>query len=217
MKVCLNCGQEKSLNSFFKDKSSKDGLKYKCKDCIKVYRNSYNSENKDKIQEYYLQNKSQICKFSAQYYEKHKIKHKHRGDLWKSQNKDKIRGYENKYRLKKKVWFKIKNSISCRIWGLLKGNSKPFRTETYLGCSIDYYKVYLESLFLPEMNWDNYGTIWEIDHIVPCINFNIEVEDEMLKCFHYSNTQPLFKTTKIAEGLGYSGQIGNRNKNKYIN
>ena len=26
-------------------------------------------------------------------------------------------------------------------------------------------KLYLESLFTEEMNWENYGTYWEIDHI----------------------------------------------------
>lgn len=26
-------------------------------------------------------------------------------------------------------------------------------------------KIHLESLFTDEMNWDNYGTYWEIDHI----------------------------------------------------
>jgi hypothetical protein len=39
------------------------------------------------------------------------------------------------------------------------------------------------------MNWENYGKIWDIDHIIPlasAIN-----EQEVLKLNHYTNLQPL--------------------------
>ena len=62
------------------------------------------------------------------------------------------------------------------------------------------------------MTWDNHGEIWEIDHIIPCSKFNLTEEKQQKECFHYTNLQPLFKTTKIAESFGYNDQIGNRNK-----
>lgn len=61
------------------------------------------------------------------------------------------------------------------------------------------------------MNWNNWGQIWEIDHKLSCSNFNLSKLGEQKKCFNYKNTQPLFKTTKIAKDLGYD-EIGNRNK-----
>jgi len=43
------------------------------------------------------------------------------------------------------------------------------------------------------MNWDNYGLYgWHIDHIIPCDAFNLIEEEEQLKCFHYTNLQPLW-------------------------
>ena len=36
-----------------------------------------------------------------------------------------------------------------------------------LGCSIWELKKHLESLFEEEWNWDNYGKVWEVDHIIP--------------------------------------------------
>jgi hypothetical protein len=62
------------------------------------------------------------------------------------------------------------------------------------------------------MTWSNHGEIWEIDHIKPCSSFNLADIEQQKQCFHYSNTQPLFKTTEIAESLGYENEIGNRNK-----
>jgi hypothetical protein len=64
------------------------------------------------------------------------------------------------------------------------------------------------------MTLDNYCE-WEIDHIKACANFDLTKLEEQKQCFHYTNLQPLFKTTEIAESFGYINQIGNRNKNKY--
>ena len=64
------------------------------------------------------------------------------------------------------------------------------------------------------MSWENHGEIWEIDHIVGCANFNMEYLEEQKKCFHYTNMQPLFKTSDIAKSFGYIEHIGNRNKPK---
>ena len=67
------------------------------------------------------------------------------------------------------------------------------------------------------MSWKNHGDVWEIDHIIPCFQFDLTNIKQQKECFHYTNIQPLFKTTKIAESFGYFDKIGNRNKsNKLI-
>lgn len=213
MKKCIICNKEKNLKEFFKDKSSKDGLKYKCKSCVKQYREIYNVENKEKIKTYNSKNNEIIKKQKKEYYVNNKTEHKLRGYEWKKENKEKVRLYEKKYKEKNKIWFQIKNSISCRLWSSLKNNSKKsHKTEKYLGCNIDKYKQYLEYLFLPEFTWDNYGKIWEIDHIKPLSKFNLIKEEEQFSAFNYKNTQPLFKTTEIAEFFGYVNYVGNREK-----
>jgi hypothetical protein len=81
-----------------------------------------------------------------------------------------------------------------------------------LGSTIEECRLYLESQFKPEMTWENHGEVWEIDHIIPCSSFDLTDTEQQKQCFHYSNTQPLFKTTSIAESFGYKNEIGNRNK-----
>jgi hypothetical protein len=217
MKLCHVCKKEKEKINFSQDKSSKDGLKYKCKECIKNYRKEYNKENKNKNKEYNIKNKDKIKQIKQEYYKNNKETHSIRVKEWQLQNKDKIKNYEKNYKEKNKIYFKIKNSIFCRLWGSIKNKSKKqHKTEQYLGCSINDYKKYLENLFYPEMNWSNYGSIWEIDHIIPISSFNLIKEEEIFKGFNYKNTQPLFKTTQIAKDLGYKNERGNRNKNNKL-
>jgi hypothetical protein len=64
------------------------------------------------------------------------------------------------------------------------------------------------------MSWENHGKIWEIDHIKACSNFDLTKLEEQQQCFHYTNLQPLFKTTGIAKSFSYIDQTGNRNKYK---
>jgi hypothetical protein len=43
------------------------------------------------------------------------------------------------------------------------------------------------------MNWDNHGTVWELDHKKPISSFILSNPDEQKICFHYTNLQPLIK------------------------
>jgi hypothetical protein len=43
------------------------------------------------------------------------------------------------------------------------------------------------------MSWENYGLGgWEIDHIIPCVKFNMTKLEEQKACFNYKNLQPLW-------------------------
>mgnify|MGYP003522388959 CR=1 FL=1 len=101
--------------------------------------------------------------------------------------------------------------MNDELKNIIKG-SITNKLKEYLGCSLIELKIYLEELFKPEMNWSNHGEIWEIDHIKPISSFDLNIIEEQRKCFYFSNLQPLFKTTEIAESFGYLNEIGNRDK-----
>jgi hypothetical protein len=73
----------------------------------------------------------------------------------------------------------------------IKGNYRRSGILKYLGCSIAELKSYLEQQFTAKMTWENYGMYWSMDHILPCCSFNLSDEQEIKKCFHFSNLQPL--------------------------
>lgn len=128
------------------------------------------------------------------------------------ENKEKIYKYNRKHRNIPKN--RLLENLRSHICVMLKQTKtyKKNKTISYLGCNINEYKNYLESLFLPEFTWDNRGEIWEIDHIEPLSKFDLTIEENIYKAFNYKNTKPIFKTSEIAESFGYIGYIGNRDK-----
>lgn len=86
----------------------------------------------------------------------------------------------------------------------LKAN-KPCNTLELVGCSWDDLKKHLENQFAKGMSWANHGRLWHIDHQIPCTKFDLTKEEEVRRCFHFTNLQPLWarenlqKYNKITE------------------
>ena len=99
-------------------------------------------------------------------------------------------------------------SIRTRIRNAFKINSKTSSTESLLGCTMQFFRNYIENKFANGMSWDNYGNKknqWSLDHIYPISKFDLTKEEEQKKAFHYKNCQPLWaienfkKSDKILE------------------
>jgi hypothetical protein len=228
MKKCNKCNKEKEFNNFYKKKTASDGYSNICIEC----RKEYNKEKKVDIQTYYLENKEQYQNNSKKYYQNNKDIVKQNVNIWQKSNPFLVKDYLKKWNYNNreyfKKWrnnkyntdlnFKLRIILGNRLNECLKKSktNKNSNIISLLGCTLEECKLYLEKQFLPEMNWDNQGTIWEIDHITPCSLFNLTKEEKQKECFHITNLQPLFKTTEIAESFGYKDYIGNRNKNSKI-
>lgn len=241
--LCKTTNSKKNLNKYLQDnewveKRKKYNKEYneKNSEYIKEYSKQYSLKNqetiKEKRKEFNKNNREKLKEYACRYRlipgKKEEIYSQRK--IYNQENRDIIREYgikwgkENRDRLNKRSRIQYETNhnhrtrmlISSRIRSALDGKSKPKGTIEILGCSIDEFKQHLESLFLPEMNWQNHGEVWEIDHILPCASFDFTQEGNIEKCFHYTNHQPLFKTTEIAESFGYTDQIGNRNKGKNI-
>lgn len=67
-------------------------------------------------------------------------------------------------------------------------------TRDNLGCSISFLKMWITYQFDAYMNWNNYGNwsqYWQIDHVFPCSSFDFTNEEDIKKCWHWSNLRPL--------------------------
>lgn len=107
-------------------------------------------------------------------------------------------------RYKNDVVFKLSLKIRNRVNAALKKNKKISSAVRLLGCSLDFLKQYISSQFREGMTWDNWGTVWELDHIEALWKFDLEDPIQFKQAVHYINLQPLtipehkFKTSNEA-------------------
>ena len=89
---------------------------------------------------------------------------------------------------------KLSSNISRAIRFSIKKNSKANRHwEMLVDFTIDQLKKHLEKRFKPGMTWENYGSVWEIDHKIPIAVFNFEKPEDIdfRLCWSLKNLQPL--------------------------
>ena len=153
-KTCSKCKIEKPLSEFSKNKSKKDGLQDRCKECCAFYEQQnkdkrreyfslYHQQNKDKIKEqqalYYQQNKDERKEYQTLYNKQNKEQIKEQKDLYREQNKHKIKEYyqQNKDKIKEyqTLYLQQKNSEqpACVYRILNKQNGKVYIGQTRIG------------------------------------------------------------------------------------
>ena len=165
MKRCCVCKDKLDSKMFYKNKARPDGLQTRCKLCDKTYQNTTKKE------------------YNLKYFLDY-------------QKQDKVKEYQKKHRKKRylhDINYQISSKCRSRITEAIRYNFKKGIGVELLGCSIIDYKMYIESKFLTDMNWENYKSLWEIDHIIEVHKFDLTIEKNKYSCFHYTNTQPLYK------------------------
>lgn len=206
MKKCTSCNEMKNIDEFYKTSRHIDGLFYHCKSCDKIKKDLKRTtkDHKDKEKEY---NKKRNTNPEIKLFrKKYQLEYNQRPQVRKKLND----------RFKNDINFKMSTLLRNHLNRTLKGINKTSSVLDLVDMDITSFKDYIESKFLEGMSWDNWGSIWELDHIKGCCNFDLSKIEEQEKCFHFSNYQPLFKTTEIAISLGHNNLVGNRNKPKKI-
>ena len=183
-KTCNCCGRRLPVTDFKVAMSCLDGRSGQCKNCEKekliVYNKSLTSEQREQRRQYQkdytAENKEHIIAYQKQY---------------KLANAEKIKQYD-KERYRKN---KLNKSMSCWLRTALKENKAERHWEDLVPYNLEQLKEHLESQFTPEMSWDNQGSYWEIDHIIPQNTFSFETENDLgfKICWSLMNLRPLEK------------------------
>lgn len=200
MKKCNKCEKTKNIEDFPKNKSQ-------CKICInrrnKEYRDKMGEKWKESRKKYYQKNLEKLRLEKRTYHELNKDKKTEYDKKYRELNKESIKKNKRKWELKNKnnPILKIKRNLRRRIHHALIKGYKSASTFELIGCTVNEFKIYIESKFQNDMSWENYGTKgWHIDHIIPCSSFDLTDPEQQKLCFHYSNQQPLWAKDNLKKG-----------------
>jgi len=172
----------------------------------------WNKNNPDKIASYRFKNKIAINENSKKWQKKNREKSYEVHRKWRERNKDKLREkaridreknkdeklllrrIKSKERKLKDPIFKFSENIRSLISISFKkqiGIKKSLKTETILGCSLDFFREYILSLCPEGVTLKDFGKYgYHIDHILP-ISLGI-TEEDVIKLNHYTNLRPLW-------------------------
>ena len=57
----------------------------------------------------------------------------------------------------------------------------------YFGLDIENFRKWIELQFQEEINWENFGSAWQFDHIVPVTYFDFSQEEDLKLCWNFTN------------------------------
>jgi hypothetical protein len=211
-RICNICTIKKPLTSEFFHKKL-DSFHSICKECRRTQEKTR-----------YLKQKSKKNIQSKDYYQSHKDQLKLYAKNYRQENEEKLANYE-KLRYKKKSEkrkilaakdgsSKILHNMRVCINRCVRNKQKSSPTLKYLGCSLEEFKIHLESKFDSKMTWSNYGRPtgtnrdgWHIDHIKSLASFKFsssdtseQFEEKLKLAWHHTNLQPLWGLDNISKG-----------------
>jgi hypothetical protein len=164
--------------------------------------------------------KARYASRKEEYYEKQKAYRERNKDKvfeskrrYRAQNAEKIKLAKQKYFAENKAKIskalaerrarnpivRLANSMRRSVRRYLDAGQKgEMSSFEIIGCSKDDLRKHLESKFRGGMTWENYGSYWHIDHIVPLIS--AKSPEEVKRLCHWTNLQPLTAFENISKG-----------------
>ena len=138
-------------------------------------------------------------------YERDKQKNRSVGNPEHVRSLCRKRTNKNYLKYKSSPKYVIQKTLRSRFIQAVKKMYKKTSCIELLGCSLEEFKLHIESQFKEGMTWNNHGIYtWHIDHIKPCASFDLSDIEQQKKCFHYSNMQPLWAIDNLKKGSNFS-------------
>jgi len=182
-------------------------VSYKNKEEKKQYNKQWRQDHREQTKQYNQEHREQTKQYNKQYNQEHKEEKKQYNKQWRQDHREQTKQYnkqwsKNRYQID--IMYRLNRIIRSAIKQSLKKNSlsknhRPW--ETLVGFTIQELKLHLEKQFDSNMNWNNHGTYWHLDHIIPLSSLKFSsVNDENFKfLWCLTNLQPLFGPENISK------------------
>ena len=114
---------------------------------------------------------------------------------YKKRHPEKVRQWQRKHR--SKPINRAYSNLRSRIREVFKGKRSAV---SVFGCSKEEFELHMQAQFTDGMHWNNYGTFWHIDHIIPLSHFDPYNEQHKRIANHWTNLRPLKAVENIRRG-----------------
>src|SRR5690554_1419707 len=189
MKCCTKCKNSLPPDMFYRNSQYPDGLHPHCKSC---------KAEKDRAR--YQRKKEEICKAQRARHKKNaesyraNARQRYKKRMSDPKEREHILRRKNewsKQRSKKDPSYRINRSMSREVSRQIRKGGKGWKD--IVGYTLGDLMSHLERQFDSKMSWENYGSYWHIDHIVPKSSFKIKSagDKEFMECWSLSNLRPL--------------------------
>ena len=159
--------------------------------CYAKHRNKYREYGREYGKKRYAEKREEIL-------EKTKEAYRRDPEKFRQKERDARRSGVAKVRDRKRYWSNIQSRlravVRARLYPLVIGKVKAGSAVGDLGITIERFRRYVETLWEPEMSWDNYGSEWDLDHIYPLSKVDLTNRVEFLAACNYRNYRPLWET-----------------------
>ena len=97
---------------------------------------------------------------------------------------------------------RMRDLVGTHVRNALKDNKKGQPCFQHLPYSVHELMEHIEKQFSPDMSWENQGSYWHLDHIVPqaLLPYDSYDHPNFLKCWDLRNLQPLPASKNCAKG-----------------
>ena len=151
---CSKCHEIKTSDCFYKDKSKKDGVQTKCKQCDNDYKRQWYENNPDYVRQYYENHRKEILKYKYQWRENNPDYNRQ----WNESHREERHEYRCQYRENKaqqeimKIYEKVTKQlyphkgIQCGvIYGVhCKDSNRWYIGQTETSFNIRYHRNFFK-------------------------------------------------------------------------
>lgn len=214
-KKCAACERTLSHSSFYPDRRRPDKLYSSCKYCTRSVARKHYAKNKKKLiaatRKWRSKNREHLQQYSKKYRKKFFKQRKLVIERWRSKNSEYVKRYAKKYYEEHKpqrnryvrrksradVQYRLQRQLRVRLADAVRLQKGIRSTSAIggLGCSLQDFRTYIESLWKSGMTWKNWGRgtgTWQIDHVKPLSKFDLTDPMHVAKACFFKNLQPLW-------------------------
>lgn len=164
-KTCRRCQKIKTVGDFRINRGE-------CLECERSFGRKYNKDHHEIRQKWQDENREHFDELRARRYQR---------------KKPEIRAkYRERY--SEDICFRIHRLLKRRMQRCIQ---KIKSTEDYIGTKFERVAEWLEYNFTDDMTWENHGTVWDIDHVIPVCKWNLKDEKHIDMCFNWKNLSPM--------------------------